>query len=251
MKNLELRQTRDMLIHVAGFHALLHSFQQVYFQLSVEVPLRYELNKLWTPRIPGEDKILEMLSRYRITRERAHELMRYHGYGPEWDEWWDELANTPLSFTHLRWAAVGGTLDEDWVEEELKRRGHSEKAIAQLKRAVRFLAESKDIQDCVTQIRALVKEGFWTKDQARAAFQAFKTLDQPIERHLFVADLAYLYDLRVDQRDEILTLLKKGKITSDAAKQRLIQEVGMVPEKVEVLIARTLAGIRVKGEVAA
>jgi len=75
-------------------------------------------------------------------------------------------------------------------------------------------------------------------------------LDNPIERQLYIADLAYLYDLRVDQRDEILTLLKKGKITSDAAKQRLITEVGMVPEKAEILVARTLAGIKVKGEIA-
>jgi len=96
----------------------------------------------------------------------------------------------------------------------------------------------------------MVKEGFISKDQARAIFQAFRALDNPIERQLYIADLAYLYDLRVDQRDEILTLLKKGKITSDAAKQRLITEVGMVPEKVEILIARTLAGIKVKGEVA-
>jgi len=250
MKNLEFRQTRDMLIHVAGFHALLNSFQHVYFQLSVEVPLRYELNKLWTPRIPEERTIVEMLSRYKISRERAHELMRYHGYGPEWDEWWDELANTPLSFTHIRWAAMGGTLDEAWVEEELRRRGHSERAVKELKRAIRFLADGYDIRDCVGQIRLLVKEGFISKDQARAIFQAFRALDNPIERQLYIADLAYLYDLRVDQRDEILTLLKKGKITSDAAKQRLITEVGMVPEKVEILIARTLAGIKVKGEVA-
>jgi hypothetical protein len=250
MKNLELRQTRDLLIHIAGFHALLSSFQHVYFQLSVEVPLRYELNKLWTPRIPEERTIVEMLSRYKISREKAHQLMRYHGYGPEWDEWWDELANTPLSFTHLRWAAMGGTLDESWVEEELRRRGHSEKAVQQLKRAVRFLADGYDIRDCVSQVRALVKEGFISKDQARAIFQAFRALDSPIERQLYIADLAYLYDLRVDQRDEILTLLKKGKIDSDTAKRRLIEEVGMVPEKAEILVARTLAGIRVKAETA-
>jgi hypothetical protein len=246
MKNLELRQTRDMLIHIAGFHALLHSFQQVYFQLSVEVPLRYELNKLWTPRIPGEDKILEMLSRYRITRERAHELMRYHGYGPEWDEWWDELANTPLTFTMLRYAAMGGTLDESWVEEELRRRGYSEKAVQQLKRAVRFLADSYDIQACATQIRMLIKEGFMTKDQARAAFQAFRALDSPIERQLFIADLAYLYDLKVDMRDEVLALLKAGKINMGQARERLIREVGMDEDKADVLVNRTVAGMRVK-----
>jgi hypothetical protein len=176
--------------------------------------------------------------------------MRYHGYGPEWDEWWDELANTPLTFTMLRYAAMGGTLDESWVEEELRRRGYSEKAVQQLKRAVRFLADSQDIKDCASQIRMLVKEGFWTKEQARAAFQAFRTLDQPIERQLFIADLAYQYDFKVDWRDEILTLLKHGKISAEKARDRLVEDVGMDPERVAVLIDRTLAGIRVKAETA-
>jgi hypothetical protein len=235
---------------VAGFHALLSSFQQVYFRTSVEIPLQYELNKLWTPRLPGEDKVLEMLSRYRISRERAHELMRYHGYGPEWDEWWDELANTPLTFTMLRYAAMGGTLDESWVEEELRRRGYSERAVRELKRAVRFLADSQDIKDCQTIIRSLVKEGFMSKDQARATFQAFKTLDDPLERQLFIADLYYLYDLRVDQRDDILTRFKAGKIPQETARNRLIQELGMVPDKVEVLLSRALAAVKLKAETA-
>jgi hypothetical protein len=243
MKNLELRQTRDMLIHVAGFHALLSSFQQVYFRASVEIPLQYELNKLWTPRIPDERTTLEMLSRYRISRERAHELMRYHGYGPEWDEWWDELANTPLTFTMLRYAATGGTLDESWVEEELKRRGYSERAVSQLKRAIRFLADSQDIKDCQTIIRSLVKEGFFDKNQARAAFQAFKTLDDPLERQLFIADLYYLYDFRTDQRDYVLTKLKKGKLDKDGTLREL-EPVVVVPERRETLVDKTLAALK-------
>jgi len=295
MKNLEFRQTRDMLIHIAGFHALLRSFHEVYFRTAVEIPLQYELNKLWTPRVLDLNQAMKAWAMGFLSDEELKEHIRYAGLPPrydaylmeeadvdlsipeiiearrrrildddrfvkalkiagadlKWKDVWDQLAITPLTFTHLRWAAVGGTLDEAWVEEELKRRGYSERAVKELKRAIRFLADGYDIRDCVGQVRLLVKEGFLSKDQARVVFEVFRTLDQPIERHLFVADLAYLYDLRVDQRDEILTLLKKGKITSDAAKQRLITEVGMVPEKAEILVARTLAGIRVKGESAA
>lgn len=243
MKNLELRQTRDLWLHVAGFHALLSSFQAVYFRAAVEIPLAYELNKMWTPKLPDAAQILQMLSRYKITPERAHELMRYHGFGPEFDSWWDELANTPLSFTMLRWAAMGGTLDEQWVEEELKRAGYSRKAVEQLKRAVRFLADSYDIRDCASQIRALVKEGFMTKDQARGAFEAFRALTTPLERQLFIADLAYLYDFKTDQRDAILTRLRKGKISIDAARAEL-GSIVVVDEKREWLIEKVLAAMK-------
>jgi hypothetical protein len=146
--------------------------------------------------------------------------------------------------------AVGGTLDETFVEKELKRRGISPEAVRQFKRAIRFMAESQDIKDCQTIIRSLVKEGFMSKDQARATFQAFKTLDDPLERQLFIADLYYLYDLRVDQRDDILTRYKAGKIPQETARDRLIQELRMVPDKVEVLLSRALAAVKLKAETA-
>jgi len=235
MKNLELRQTRDMWLHIAGFHALLNAFHTVYFRTSVEIPLQYELNKLWTPKIPDERTILEMLSRYKITPERAHELMRYHGYGPEWDSWWDELANTPLSPTMLRYAAYGGTLTEDFLERELRRRGISEEAVQQFKRAFKFWADSQDIKDCQAMIRNLVKEGFISIQEARDTYAAFRSLPDPLERQLFVAQLAYLYDYLMDRKALVLEKFRRGKVTRSEALAELTQFMA-VREKAELLL---------------
>jgi len=53
MKNLELRQTRDQIMHYAGFHAMISAFQGTWMRVTVERPLSYEMNALFTPEIPG------------------------------------------------------------------------------------------------------------------------------------------------------------------------------------------------------
>jgi hypothetical protein len=121
------------------------------------------------------------------------------------------------------------------VEAELKRRGISPEAVEQFKRALRFMAESQDIKDCQAQIRALVKEGFLSIQEARDTYAAFRSLQDPLERQLFVAQLAYLYDYLMDRRSLVLEKFRRGKIGRSEALAELIQFMS-VREKAELLL---------------
>jgi hypothetical protein len=249
-KELHLDEYVLRAAEIGGLFAFGHTMYTTIYDAAVKVPLRYEVMSRFTPSVPDERTILEMLSRYRIKPEEAHRLMRYHGYDERWDPWWDELANTPLSPTMLRYGAYGGTLTEDFLERELRRRGISEEAVAQFKKSFRFWADSQDIRDCQSQIRSLVKEGFITAQEARDTYAAFRAIEDPLERQIFVAQLAYLYDYLLDRRSLVLERYRRKKLTRSEALAQLTEFMG-AREKAELLLDLTAAKAKLEEELAA
>jgi hypothetical protein len=245
IKNMELRQTRDEVMHYAGYHALLSAFQSTWFAVTVTRPLTYELNARFMPAVPDPRDILEMYSRAKLPRDRVRSLMRYHGYGPEYDEFWDELKNAPLRYFALNAISRAGLFDEAVFKEELDRCGYSERAKELLMKAFRIGEMTAEVREGFGALRKLLKEGFRTEEEALAMWEEFRAETDPIARQLIVARWEYEYDYKSDLRALILDQFERGLLDRARAFSAL-SEIMPIAARVNTLLDR--AELRVKVE---
>lgn len=309
LKNLELRQTRDQVMHWAGFHAMLTAFQATWMSVTVEQPLRYEMNAIFTPTVPGPTDLVRFELR-EVWRpefrpelltppptDRFLQLMRYQGYDRSfaedfWAAHWElpspaqgyemfqrlrpglpgiskpfteddlrallrrldilpayhdqliDIAYRPYSRVDVRRMYKAGVLDREGVKDAYLDLGYSpERAELMTEWTVRWTEEGVEREAGAGAVKALIKEGFRTKDEGRTLLAELGYGGEDIEKQIRIAELMFEYDYKSDLRSLILDRFTKGEISDVEATARL-SEVMPAVERVEALIARYRLRVR-------
>lgn len=215
------------------------------YDVGVATGLRYYYNRRFTPVVPSIEWILDMYSRAKLSPDVAHALARYHGLGPEYDAFLDELKNTPLRYFALNAISRAGLFDEAVFKEELDRCGYSERAKELLMKAFRIGEMTAEVREGFGALRKLLKEGFRTEEEALAMWEEFRAAADPIARQLIVARWEYEYDFKSDLRALILEQFERGLLDRARAFSAL-SEIMPIAARVNTLLDRAELKIKVE-----
>lgn len=246
----QLEVPGSFMLSLAGAYGLVHVVGApvlAAYRWGVERGLNYHFAQRFTPAIPSERSIVEMLSRYRITPERAAGLMRFHGYAAEYDSWWEELAKTPLRYFAMMAIARAGFYDRDFFDIELKRSGYGPEAIEYLHRAMQNAELNQEVREAMGILRRHAKEGFITIENMLVEFERYRDETDIMKRQAMAARWEYDYDHKSDIRAMVLERFRRGAIDRARAFSELSE---IMPEaaRVNVLISREELKIRVAAE---
>ena len=227
-----------------GLGRMAGAIVNVPYRWAVDAGYNYYMAQRFTPMIPSQRNIIEMYSRGGLTSEEAHGLMRFHGFGPGYDHFWDELKNTPLRYFALNALSRAGLYDETVFREELDRSGYSFRSKFLLDRAFRIGEMTAEVREGFGSLRKLLKEGFRMEKDARAMWEEFRTEDDPIERQFVVARWEYEFDYKTDTRALILDQFVKKILDRTRATEELLKIIPAI-ERVEILLDRAELRIRI------
>lgn len=103
----------------AGFDPIVEAIQGEYYNAYLKVPMRYYMNNLLRPNIPGAMDLMRMRGK-RIISDRSEfdKLMSYWGFSPEWlDRWENDLYTEPRHFELTIMGENDEIPDEWWIQK--------------------------------------------------------------------------------------------------------------------------------------
>lgn len=233
------------LVALYGLSQMIGATVRVPYHWGVQKGHEYYWASKFQPTIPGAGYIINMFSRWALTPDLAHKLMRYHGYSAIYDSWWDELAKTPLRYFAMNAIARAGLYDYEFFESELKRSGYSREAIDYLHKSYHMCEMTTDVKEGMSTLRRLYKEGYVVKAEISKRFDEFRAIDDPMRRQGLVAEWEYEYDLKTDQRKLILDQFTRGNIDRGEATAQM-SRIMPISERVAILLDRQELRIKVE-----
>ena len=239
-------EIKAMLYDVTNFSKILGALTGAMFTVSIAQPMKYFYNARFRPYILSWSDVMELRSRGMMSDEDFIRHMYWHGYDDVLKPYFDELANTPLSYFMLRMIAEYGYWDEQFFKTEIQRMGYSKEAqqvlLESFKKAQMGIVQGMFGSYVVN--RYIV--GITTESELKAEAQQLGYTPGQIKQLWISAQLRDDYEYVKDVISALQYSLRRGYITMDEFRAQL-QALGLRPEKVNEYV--TIEQLRAKEDV--
>jgi len=239
-------EIKAMIYDVTNFRTILGALTGALATIAIAQPMKYVYNAMLRPYILKWGDIMELKSRGFIDDGTFIKWMHYHGYDDIYKPYFDELANTPLSYFMLRMVASLGYWDEEFFREEIKRMGYSQKAQQVLFETFKRVVQEpvKGMYSSVIVNRYVI--GITNAEQLRDEAAMLGYLAPQIKQIWLGAMLKDDYEYIKDVISALQYSYRRGYITIQEFAMQLAN-LGLRPEKIQQYI--TVELLRQKEEV--
>ena len=221
LKEVGLGNVAAMIYKATNYDIITGAVVGALATAAFSQPLKYAFNAHFQPYLPAWRDVMELRSRRKIDDKTFEEMMHYHGYPDELKKYFDELANTKLSYFALNAIAKLGYYDEKIFKQELLRAGYSDEAINLLMMMYQqtSLEAAKGAYSSVAIAR--FREGITTVKGLEHELKMLGYPERQITQFKTGAQLYYDLDIVEDKISSIRSAYRRGKITLEQMKAEL------------------------------
>lgn len=244
-KSLGLGYLSAMLFDASGYRVLIGGIVEAYTKNAILIPMGYYTKEKFRPEIPDMRDVLKLRSKRMLDDVQFLQYLGWHGYPDELRSLFEELAIRDPSFFMLNRIASTGGYNAALFETELRRMGYSDPLIAALQAAFARSELTSDMGEVVGALRKHVREGFMTRDQFHTKFGEYRAFTDAEAKQLFLVDLEYDYDYKVDIRALWIDAFVKGKVDRATATSEL-GKIMPAGERVTALLDRAALKLKIE-----
>jgi len=206
-------QFSAFIAQAAGFDRITDATYGVLLNDALAWPLRYYWNEMLRPKLPTEGTIFLMGRKRGLTREEFGQAMAYQGHPESWiakqyQFFWTDPSpywllrmsehSTPEltpSATFLPWLEewLPGWRDDPWAwfKMKLMLAGFEDTDIPAFIDGFQRRRLGPAITQVKTSVRAMVREGYWGRAEARAALEPMGVRGEEVEYMILAEEIDY------------------------------------------------------------
>jgi len=244
---------------VAGFEQITRASYGVLLNECLTMPLRYHWNMLLRPKLPTEGEIFIMGRKHGITQGEFRQAMAYTGL-PEWwitkiyDFFWTDPS--PMWLLRMTEGGIPRLLDPKgkrewldqwlpgwqndpyaWLKMKLMLAGYEDVDIDPMISGMKTRALSSPLTQLKTSVRAMLREAYWTKDDAAATLSPWNVRTEEIDLLYAAEELDYQKGYLDGEVDYYSERFRKGEI-DDQDLALALSTIIVKPERVAQIVAR-------------
>lgn len=231
LKNLGLSQIAAMVGDLSAFGRIAAATIGVYTSIALAGPMRYAVQSETRPVIPDARTLQTLAVKQDVTLGEFRNQMKYHGFSDYWIARIEASMYREPMYRELLIMAESDVATDAWMVDKLRRSGYDPADAAVMHKALLKRIALTQRSGYYSQAFSLFKEGYISQDYFS---KVLDELEMRPEAKLFAvksANLAYLYDVTVDQVKYWTDSYQKDLLTDEQLRLHL-SLLGIVPERV-------------------
>lgn len=254
-----MAQLAGFVGEAAGFEPLTRATYGVLLNDALAWPLRYHWNRQLRPKIPTEGTVFLMGRKRGLNRQEWFNLMAYHGIpdsilervyqfmwtdpSPYWLLRMSEASNPRITPSSLflpwleEWLPDWRSDPWAWYKMKLMLAGFEDTDIPAFIEGFQRRMLQSPITQFKTSVRAMVREGYWTRDQVQESLRPLGVRQDEVELLVLAEELDYQKGYIDDQVRYYSESFRKGEISLQDL-QLYLSTVIVKPERVAQIAAR-------------
>lgn len=235
LKHLGFGQMAAFSADLAGFGPVAGAIHSPAVNAAVGTPQKYAMNARFTPNIPSEGDLEELLRKKLITGEDFLTLMSYHGYSARWSSL--KLANVhkDLTLGDISRVIEDTDMGSDWILRMVQQRGLNDEDSALVADSLTQKITRSERGRVITAALESYQQGIGSREDLLFELESLGLRSEKVNLLVRAADLRAALDYAGDAQKMVLEQYRNDQITEGDLALSLSM-IGYRPERVEIVV---------------
>jgi hypothetical protein len=248
LKNLGLGRLANLGMEVVGWSEMVKNITDPLSKAKFGVPMMYEANYIFRPRIVNEMALKFQYFEGVITKEEFYREMGMHGYSDvQIDRVFREMFYEP-SVREMCLIFDAYTPPETWTKNMLRARGLEEDSVEYVYQAIQFKAMKDEIGTIKSIVASLYADGIIEKDELMKFLEKIRFSGEWRDVYVSMLDAKIEASENKAEMDAWIETYKKGKANEAQTLDALVK-LGMRPRIAAAKIQKITVGMKARGEI--
>ena len=235
LKHLGFGQMAAFSADLAGFGPIASAIHSPAVNAAIGTPQKYAANARFTPNIPSESELEELVRKRLLSQGDYLFFMGYHGFDEKWAQLKLENLHKDLTLGDISRTVEDTDLGADWILQAVQQRGYSDEDAALIAEGLTQKITRSERGRVVNAAMSLYEQGIGSRADLELELAGLGLRPEKIDLLIRAADMKARNDFITDATKYLITLYDNDVI-GEGELEVSLAGVGYRPERIELIV---------------